>query len=132
MRELYYKRIVAWVLIAALLNLLPIMAPGGGVFTASQEHSHMTLTQLPAIEDSSPCHGNEPPMLDIVDAETDCCADYECDGSCFSCFQFGAAVLGRPMAGACSPPDGLVVAGPVGLSESDNELLPPPPKSVST
>lgn len=119
-----HKKRVAWVLIAALLNLVLIGVPGSGVVLAAT-HAGMPMDHQVSMEPSD-CHSQlSGPMEMPHHASLDESCP-ECGEGCSLCFQVTMAI---PMLGygVMPLPDDFVVNASPRLTAVSSELILPPP-----
>ncbi|MFC1684085.1 hypothetical protein ACFL0R_01255 [Pseudomonadota bacterium] len=123
-----YKKRVAWVLIAALLNLVLIGVPGSGVVLAAT-HAGMPMDHQVSMEPSD-CHSQRSGPMEMAHQASLDESCPECGEGCSLCFQITMAI---PMQGHgfMQLPDDYDENASPRLTAVSSELILPPPISFS-
>jgi len=121
-----HKKRVAWVLIAALLNLVLIGVPGSGVVLAAT-HAGMAMDHQASMGPSD-CHSQQSEPMEMVHQASLDESCPECGEGCSLCFQVMMAIPMQDQGFMQLPNDYGEIAFP-GLTAVSSELILPPPIS---
>ena len=123
-----YKKTLAWILTAALLNML-LVATNGGMASANQDKCmHSSAMEHPCTIDMSTCHAGVSAGHSLELAGSCGCAADHCDSTCSTCIHMSSALPAGLISISSSAIESFIPGTPLRLVESGDGLVPPPPK----